>query len=216
MGVAQAFPIFVFPLPQLVFYPGTIKPLNVFEPRYIRMINHAVATDTLIALANTDPARIELEQDFGLLHIRRIAGVGRPVILEERSDGILLVAIEGIGKVRLINLLASNEPYLKCESIWVNERTQVKKENYFLMNRISKDLQKWLAATLGNDERLQSFLKQIYDPIDKVNYFCSLMIQDSEAQQQLLEIDDINDKLSALSLLLQNQKTAQSDYLVPH
>lgn len=46
--------VFVFPLTGCVFYPNTAKPLNIFEPRYLEMINDSLTTQTPIALAFAD------------------------------------------------------------------------------------------------------------------------------------------------------------------
>ena len=37
----------LFPLPHLVLFPHTIQPLQIFEPRYLEMVDEALATDQL-------------------------------------------------------------------------------------------------------------------------------------------------------------------------
>ena len=45
----------VFPLPEVVFFPGTVLPLHVFEPRYRRMVADCLAGDGRLAVAMLRP-----------------------------------------------------------------------------------------------------------------------------------------------------------------
>jgi len=49
--------VFVFPLQDIVFYPHTVVPLNIFEPRYIKMVEDALETGTPIALVMSQKAQ---------------------------------------------------------------------------------------------------------------------------------------------------------------
>ena len=40
----------LFPLPNVVFFPGMLLPLNVFEPRYLDLIRHCLAHDRIVAI----------------------------------------------------------------------------------------------------------------------------------------------------------------------
>lgn len=205
MDADRAVDIFVFPLPRMVFYPGTTKPLNIFEPRYIQMINEAIEGNVPVALAFSEPQR--LSEGAGALGVRRIAGVGRPIVLEARADGTLLVLVESLGKVRLGRRRASGgKPYIVCSADWVRETNRLEPENIFMLNRLNKEFIRWLEANVGDREQLSIFLSQLKSPFEKVNYLCSLMIHDPETQQSLLEADDINDRLRVVSLLFDQDR----------
>ena len=192
--------LYVFPLPRMVLFPGTTKPLNIFEPRYVKMVIQAIEDDSLVALAYSDPRR------FSEGGVRRVAGVGRPVLLDERSDGSLLILIEAIGKVRL-----RPRPYQ--ESIqamygmeWIQETNVLERENIFILNRIEKSFVRWLYENVGDRVQLQIFLTQLRSAHEKINYFSSLMIHDAEVQQRLLEMNDINERLFEISQLLDHEE----------
>lgn len=192
---------FVFPLPGMVFFPSTAKPLNIFEPRYIKMINDAVQTNSLVALAFSDYYRLH---GFSFDHesnvqIRRVAGVGRPTILERRKDDTMLIVLEGKGKVKLGGPVYSPEPYLIHRGEWVEENTEFEEENIFRLNRFHKEFVNWLYTNVDDRQRLDLFLSQIEEPEEKINYVCSLMVHDAEAQQRLLEVNDINERLELLA-----------------
>lgn len=198
---------FVFPLPGMVFFPSTAKPLNIFEPRYIKMIDDAVQSNSLIALAFSDYYRLHgysLDNDSHL-QIRRVAGVGRPTILERRNDDTMLIVLEGRGKVKLGGPIYSPEPYLIHRGEWIDENTELEQENVFRLNRFHKEFVNWLYSNVDDRQRLDLFLNQIEEPEEKINYVCSLMIHDAEAQQKLLELNDINDRLEMLSQYVESR-----------
>lgn len=192
---------FVFPLPGMVFFPSTAKPLNIFESRYIKMIDDAVQSNALIALAFSDYYRLHgfnLDMDAHM-QIRRVAGVGRPTILERRKDNTMLIVLEGKGKVKLGGPIYSPEPYLIHKGEWVEENIRLEKKNIFRLNRFHKEFINWLYTNVDDRQRLELFLSQIEEPEEKINYVCSLMVHDAEAQQKLLEVDDINQRLELLA-----------------
>lgn len=192
---------FVFPLPGMVFFPATAKPLNIFEPRYIKMVDDAVQSNSLIALAFSDYYRLQNYSTLDEMHIqiRRVAGVGKPTVLERKNDNTMLIVLEGRGKVKLGGPIYSPEPYLIHKGEWIEEKTKLEKKNIFRLNRFHKEFVNWLYTNVDDRQRLDLFLSQIEEPEEKINYVCSLMVHDAESQQKLLEVDDINLRLEMLS-----------------
>jgi Lon protease-like protein len=84
----------IFPLPRLVFFPSTMLPLHVFEPRYRKMLADCLATHKAMAV-------VRLEQGE---RIAEVAGVGVVVHHEQLPDGRSNLVLEGAGRVRLEEL----------------------------------------------------------------------------------------------------------------
>src|SRR5215212_9539920 len=82
----------LFPLPNLVMFPHVVQPLHIFEPRYCELLEDALATDNLIAMALLQPG---WEQDYeGRPPIADIVCVGRVVSharLPENRHNLLLL-----------------------------------------------------------------------------------------------------------------------------
>lgn len=192
----------------MVFFPSTAKPLNIFEPRYVKMIDDAVQSNSLIALAFSDYYRLHGYSSDSESHvqIRRVAGVGRPNILERRKDDTMLIVLEGTGKVKLGGPIYSPEPYLIHKGEWIEENLDLERENIFRLNRFHKAFVSWLYSNVDDRQRLDLFLSQIDEPEEKINYVCSLMVHDAEAQQRLLEVDDINVRLKLLSSYVEGRE----------
>jgi hypothetical protein len=98
----------VFPLPGVVFFPRTILPLHVFEPRYRAMVRDAVASEGLIAVALLRPgweASYEGEPAF-----HETGTLGRIEDLERLPDGKFNLRLVGLQRVAFGEVVGS-KPY---------------------------------------------------------------------------------------------------------
>ncbi|MCA9600881.1 MAG: LON peptidase substrate-binding domain-containing protein, partial [Myxococcales bacterium] len=90
----------VFPLPRVVFFPGTTLPLHFFEPRYRAMMDHvAEAGVTHMAVVLLAPGW-EAEYE-GRPAIHRVAGLGRIVEHERLPNGTHNAILRGVARVAL-------------------------------------------------------------------------------------------------------------------
>lgn len=98
----------IFPLPGLVLFPRTVIPLHIFEPRYVRMVTDALASDCRIAAANL---RKGWEKDyFGAPPARRIVTVARVLHHEKLPERRFNILLEGIERAELVDELQET-PY---------------------------------------------------------------------------------------------------------
>ncbi|MDP2340856.1 MAG: LON peptidase substrate-binding domain-containing protein [Deltaproteobacteria bacterium] len=85
----------IFPLPGTVFFPHTLLPLHVFEPRYRQLTEQVLASHQHLAIVLVDPAN----HTTAPLHCARVAGLGRLVHHERLPDGRFHVLLQGVGRV---------------------------------------------------------------------------------------------------------------------
>ena len=97
MSVTRQIP--VFPLPDVVFFPGTVLPLHVFETRYRAMVRDALAADRTIAVALLQPGWEQ--RNAGNPEYFPVATAGRMEELETTSDGRYYFKLAGLVRVRL-------------------------------------------------------------------------------------------------------------------
>jgi len=94
----------VFPLPEVVLFPGVVMPLHVFEPRYRAMTADALATDRtdgghLIVLALLRPG---WEEDYeGSPPVHPVATLGEIVHAQRLDDGRYFLTLRGLERVEL-------------------------------------------------------------------------------------------------------------------
>ena len=91
--------ISVFPLPDVVFFPETVLPLHVFEPRYRRMVADCLAGDGRLAVAMLRPG---WERNYeGRPPIHEIAGAGEILQAEALPDGRFNILLDGRMRIRV-------------------------------------------------------------------------------------------------------------------
>lgn len=200
--------VFLFPLVNVTLFPGTTKPLNVFEPRYITMIRDAVASRTPVALGYIeDPSSVMPVRPGDVVpFVRDIAGYAYPQIIEERLNGSLLVFMQGQGKLRLGKVLEREAPYIVCEANIVPERTVVDSGFEGELNSLHKILTRWVLTHVPDPTQRDLFLKNLSRPEEIVGSFASYLVRDYDLQQMVLEYDDLNEKIHFLHRLMESSE----------
>ncbi len=199
----------VFPLTRVTLFPQTTKPLNIFEPRYIEMIEDALKNDRLIALVFAEPTSQKVQAVGVKGRLRAIAGVGRVTLLERRDDKTMLILLEAVGKVRLENVIEDETPYLKAKARWIIENRDLSNENIFILHRLMKDLGRWMNSHVQDEDARVQFMAKLKTAEERVNAICSLMVLDSDLQQTLLEADSIDERCAQLAMAIESEGTSQ-------
>jgi uncharacterized protein len=102
----------VFPLAGALLLPRGHMPLNIFEPRYIALVDDALRTDRLIGMIQPD------EEDAAETSAPRLYGTGcagRITQLAETGDGRYLVTLTGVARFSVSAELAADTPYRQCQ-----------------------------------------------------------------------------------------------------
>lgn len=202
--------LFVFPLGHVVFYPSIAKPLHIFEPRYIQMIQDSQSTGTPIAIGYVDePDRdYKLESGAPLSFVRPIVGYGTPIILEQRMDGSLGVFLQGAGKARLGKVLERKVPYIVCEAEPIQENHNIDMSQAVHFMTINKVLVSWVNTHIQDQVQREHFLKNIRSAEEVIGCFASYIVADHDMQQLILESNDINEKIDLVSGLIRSGELA--------
>lgn len=96
----QALRIPLFPLPGVTFFPETVLPLHVFEPRYRQMVADCLAGDRWLAVGMLRPG---WEKDYqGRPPVHPIAGAGEIIQAEILADGRYNILLDGRSRVRIL------------------------------------------------------------------------------------------------------------------
>lgn len=95
----------VFPLPGAILLPRGQLPLNIFEPRYLNMVDDAMAGDRIIGLLQPRAGT------SGLPNLSPVGCAGRITSFAETSDGRYLITLTGCARFRLASELSAQTPY---------------------------------------------------------------------------------------------------------
>lgn len=99
----------LFPLSGALLLPFSHRPLNVFEPRYIEMVDAALRGDRLIGLIQ--PEDTQEESPRGRSPLQAIGCLGRLTHFEESGEGRYFIILEGITRFRLAQELTVMTPF---------------------------------------------------------------------------------------------------------
>ena len=100
----------VFPLTGALLLPYARRPLNVFEPRYLEMVDHALKGDRLIGLIQ--PRDTTEESPQGRAPLQKIGTIGRISHFEEVEDSRYFVILEGLCRFEMLKEVALNYAFL--------------------------------------------------------------------------------------------------------
>lgn len=204
--------VFLFPLVNVTLFPGTTKPLNVFEPRYVAMIKEAAARKIPVAIGYIeDPTKVaSVPPGQRIPFVRELAGYGYVQIVEERINGTMLIFIQGQGKVRLGPVIDSQTPYLVCESQIIPESIQIEPSMQVELLSLHKILTRWVHTHIPDQNQRDMFMRSLIHPEEIVGSFASYLVRDYDLQQMVLEYNDLNEKVRYLHRLMASNELTTS------
>ena len=100
----------VFPLSNFIIFPDTTVPLNIFEPRYIEMINDSMKENKLIGLIQPKNNNINT-----ILDLHETGCLGKITSFRDTSDGTYLIELNGLTRFKITKEIKNNKLYRECE-----------------------------------------------------------------------------------------------------
>jgi Lon protease-like protein len=188
--------IAVFPLAGALLLPRGQMPLNIFEPRYVAMIDDALRCGhRLIGMIQPDAAHPGFDDKPNLY---KIGCVGRITQIAETGDGRYLLQLTGIARFRLEEELIVDSPYRQCRVTYapfIDDFTARKGEDAVDRKSLLRALSDFLKA---ND------LKADWEGIENapnealVNALAMMSPYESAEKQALLEAPDLKTRAEIL------------------
>ena len=109
--------ISVFPLSNFIIFPKTTVPLNVFEPRYIEMINDSMKTNKLIGIIQPKSLK---KSELNVPELHEIGCLGKITSFKETDNGRYLVDVKGIVRFKIIKEIKTDKKYREYEANYEN------------------------------------------------------------------------------------------------
>lgn len=169
----------VFPLPNVVFLPGMVLPLNVFEPRYLDLVDHVLengghigipllagdcaeqGSDESARLAPGDSASPPKVGGNGQPAFEPVFGLGRLVFHRRLPDGRRFIRLEGLGRVRVTEELPQDHKFRRVRGELLPEHEPLDHTSY----EVLKAQIERLAATFDDEDReMVSSILRLEDP----------------------------------------------------
>lgn len=102
----------VFPLEAALLLPGGRMPLNIFEPRYLEMIDHSLAHQRLIGMVQ--PRLDGAVRSDGEPELCEVGCLGRLTSFAETGDGRYLISLQGVCRFRVVSEVGAKTPFRQC------------------------------------------------------------------------------------------------------
>jgi len=190
----------VFPLSNFIIFPKTTVPLNIFEPRYVEMINDSMKKNKFIGMIQ--PKSINNENSLAP-SLHKIGCLGKITSFKETDDGRYLIDLKGIIRFKILKEIADNKPYRSCEINFENYLNDLseKKENlkFSDLELIFKDL-KQLFEKRGFIINWKALEKQSLD--ETINALAMASPFSLEEKQVLLEAVNLNLRKNKIAEIL--------------
>lgn len=190
----------VFPLTGALVLPRARLPLNIFEPRYLQMIDDALKTEhRLIGMIQTRDAPTDIADP----PMHRIGCAGRIISFTETDDGRYLISIKGICRYRMLDRETGFAPYIKATVSWDDyERDLGDEELDDSFNR--PEFLKLLEAYFTANE-LQTDWNNLKDASTEmlINSLSMMCPFGPEERQALLETTDLKTRRETVATLME-------------
>tara|TARA_B100000003_G_C10803842_1_gene319947 strand:- start:81 stop:719 length:639 start_codon:yes stop_codon:yes gene_type:complete len=190
----------VFPLSNFIIFPKTAVPLNIFEPRYIDMVNDSMKSNKLIGMIQ--PKNLKSNSKINI-DLYDIGCLGKITSFKETNDGRFLIELKGVIRFKIIKEIKSNKKYRECEVSYENFSDDLsdKKENlkFSDLELIFKDL-KTLFEKRGFIINWRELEKQSLN--ETINALAMASPFTLEEKQALLEAKNIDVRKSKISEIL--------------
>ena len=188
----------VFPLSNFIMFPGTSVPLNIFEPRYIDMINDSMKSNKLIGMIQP---KSSISNTASELH--EVGCLGKITSFRETEDGRFLIELKGLIRFVKVNEIKTENKYriLEVDYKKFSQDLENVKENlkFTDLELIFKDL-KSLFEKRGFVINWKALEKQSLD--ETINALAMASPFSLEEKQMLLEAKNLDIRKNKISQIL--------------
>mgnify|MGYP000903319580 FL=1 len=192
----------ILPLRNTVLFPGVVLPITVGRDKSIKAVSDVYKTDKLIGVIAQKDANIEEPEPKDLCKIGTVAKI---VKLIKMPDGGTTIIIQGKKRFEWMEML-SDDPYFKARIQLFTEADAPDTEDFKAYVSTIKDLAAQIIQLSPNlPTEASIILKNIENPAFLINFVSSNLNSDLQEKQQLLEINDVNERAIKLVHILQRE-----------
>ena len=188
----------IFPLSNFIIFPKTSVPLNIFEPRYLEMIDESMKTNKLIGMIQPKNSKSDNNSD-----LYNVGCLGKIVSFKETEDKRYLIELKGISRFEIIKEIKSQKKYRECEVDFQNFEDDIEDNKIDLkfsdLELIFKDL-KNVFEKRGFIINWKGLEKQSLDEI--INALAMASPFSLEEKQILLETKNFSKRKSKIAEIL--------------
>ncbi len=190
----------VFPLSNFIMFPGTTVPLNIFEPRYLQMVNECMKSHRMIGMIQPKKSGVLKKPD-----LYEIGCLGKITSFNETEDGRILIILNGVCRFKINSEINSDKLYRECEVKYNNFSNDISQKS----NEVNFSDLKLIMENMKKFFKKQGYIVNLKD-LEKKNLSQTLNDLSMaspfslEEKQILLESLDINIRKEKMEQILNN------------
>ena len=187
----------IFPLKGVVMFPDTYLPLNIFEPRYLKMIDHAISNENRL-IGMIQPKKSKESDEKSLFY--RVGCAGKIIKFEETDDNRYLITLKGLSRFNLVSEKTNDKNFIEANIDWGNfskDLNMNEKSSDFSTLKIA--LKKYFKSKniRANMDAIDAF--NDYNFVDQITMICPF---ENHEKQLLLETKSISKRGKLLQTIL--------------
>ena len=190
----------VFPLSNFIMFPGTTVPLNIFEPRYLQMINDSMKKHRMIGMIQPKKTGVLKKPD-----LYEVGCIGKITSFNETEDGRILIILNGICRFNVNSEIENDKLYREFNVQYNNFSKDISFKsndvNFSDLNIIMDNMRKFFKKQ-GYVVNLKDLEKK--DMSQTLNDLSMASPFSLEEKQILLESLDINIRKEKMEQILNN------------
>ena len=180
----------VFPLSGVIYFPRTNLPLNIFEERYLDLVNDSFRNDKLMGM-------VQSKKENSLVY--KVGCLGKISDYQETSDGRVLINLTGITRFEIKKEISNKKKYREFEvdygkfykDLMMPEKIDIAYDKFNFIDKVKNFFEKnGLMINWKEFEKL--------DELQKVNTLSMIAPISNEEKQKLLETVSLNEKTKTL------------------
>jgi uncharacterized protein len=196
----------IFPLPGAVVMPGVQLPLNIFEPRYINMVEDALAQAHIIGMLQ--PTSETLFNEIPEVH--RIGCAGRITSYSETTDGRIVLVLTGMCRFQVRSELEGRRGYRRISADWERFAADYHEDRMTIIDRNGFLGSLKAYCTLRGVEVPWDEVQKMADA-DLVNLLCAHLPLSPEDKQALIETLPTDERARLMRGLMDMASVASMD-----
>ena len=177
----------IFPLSGVIYFPKTNLPLNIFEERYLNLVNDAFNRDKLMGMVQSQISRNE---------VYRIGCLGKISDFQKSKDGRILINLTGITRFKILDEIKNNKLYREFKVDYKNFELDLKNT---IVNQNTESLMEKVKIFFKRNGLLLNWKEfEKLDETQQINTLSMISPVTNGEKQKLLEALTIEDKIKTL------------------
>lgn len=188
----------VFPLPNVVFFPGAILPLHVFEPRYRNLVRYCLSHGEVMGIPLLKPGYTAEEYENNP-PLHPVLGAGRLIGHQALPDGRSNILVQGIERLEYLSEVSTDFDFRILRTRRLDCAGEVSATQHETLRGLALQLAQHLPQA---QDALSRLLSEAGSPALLADQLSAYLIGDLEERQRLLEMLDVPARVDHLVTLL--------------